>query len=61
VVAIDCAKVDSTTLLHANHQYYRIREEVIADARAVLSGFPGPDEIPGRVPIEPGRRYRIEA
>jgi esterase/lipase superfamily enzyme len=61
VVAIDCAKVDYTKLLHGNHQYYRIRDEVIVDARAVLSGIHGPDQIPRRVPIEPGRRYRIEA
>jgi esterase/lipase superfamily enzyme len=60
IVAIDCSKVDFTTAVHLNHQYYRIRSEVAADVGAVLSGRHRPDEIPGRVVVESGRRYRIE-
>ncbi|HJS33089.1 MAG TPA: alpha/beta fold hydrolase [Alphaproteobacteria bacterium] len=60
IVAIDCSAVDSTTPAHGNHQYYRLRPEVIADVRAVLSGRFLPDQVPHRFPIEGGRRYRIE-
>ncbi len=60
IAAIDCAGVDDTKITHGNHQYYRIRKEVIADVRAVLSGrFPN-DQVPNRVTVESGRRYRIE-
>lgn len=60
VVSIDCSKVDETEPLHACHQYYRIRKEVVDDVRAVLSGRFRPDEVPNRVTTESGRRYRIE-
>jgi len=60
VAAIDCSKVDKTETLHANHQYYRIRKEVVDDVRAVLSGRFRADEIDKRVTVESGRRYRIE-
>ena len=60
ITAIDCSKVDFTELSHGNHQYYRLREEVIADVRHVLDGRLRPDEIPGRVVVESGRRYRIQ-
>ena len=66
IYAIDCVSVDNTdgmdaSLLqtHANHQYYRLRDEVIQDVRAVLAGT-RPDAIKGRTPVEP-RRFRIEA
>ncbi len=59
IVAIDCTNCDSTQFDHGNHQYYRIRPEVIADVRAVLSGRFLPDQIPGRTVVESGRRYRI--
>lgn len=58
VIAVDCQAVDDTEVLHVDHQYYRRRDEVIKDVRAVLSGK-RPDDIPGRIVIEPGRRYRI--
>ncbi len=60
VASIDCSKVDDTETLHANHQYYRIRKEVVDDVRAVLSGRFRADEIDKRVTVESGRRYRIE-
>jgi len=59
VVAIDCTDVDSTSLTHGNHQYYRLRQEVIEDVRHVLSGRMPVDRIPHRQPVEPGRRYRL--
>ena len=62
VVAIDCADVSRTpSLSHARHQYYRLRPEVVADVRAVLTGRYRPDQVPGRVSVEPGKRYRIPA
>ena len=59
ITAVDCSRVDKTTIAHANHQYYRLRKEVIRDVRAVLSGETMLDAIPGRQVVEPGRRYRI--
>ena len=59
VTAIDCSKTDSTEFLHLRHQYYRMREEVIADVRSVLAGTHRPDEIATRDVVEPGRRYRL--
>lgn len=59
ITAVDCSRVDETTTAHANHQYYRLREEVIRDVRAVLSGKDPLDRIDGREVVEPGRRYRI--
>ena len=60
ITAIDCSKVSSTDIGHGNHQYYRLRKEVIADVQHVLSGRFRADEVPGRLVVEPGRRYRIE-
>jgi hypothetical protein len=59
ITAIDCELVDKTELTHVNHQYYRLRKEVIQDVRAILSGIERPDTFPWRQVIEPGRRYRI--
>ena len=59
IVAVDCDEVNATVPLHANHQYYRLRKEVIDDVRAVLSGRFLPDQVPRRVVVESGRRYRI--
>jgi esterase/lipase superfamily enzyme len=59
VVAVDCTEVSFTELAHARHQYYRLRPEVLADVRAVLSGVFSPDQVPRRVAVDPGRRYRI--
>ena len=59
IVAIDCSEVDFTELSHANHQYYRLRAELHADVRAVLSGRFRPEQVPHRVIVEPGRRFRI--
>ena len=60
VIAVDCQAVDDTKFLYVNHQYYRRRDEVIKDVRAVLSGT-RPDKIPGRIVIEPSRWYRIQS
>jgi hypothetical protein len=38
ITLIDCDQVCETTLLDANHQYYRKRPEVLADICAVLDG-----------------------
>jgi esterase/lipase superfamily enzyme len=60
IIGIDCTDVDDTpSLLHGSHQYYRLAPEVLRDIRAVLAGQMF-DEINGRVPIEPGRRYRLK-
>jgi esterase/lipase superfamily enzyme len=63
--AIDCVLVDNTddidpNLLssHVNHQYYRLRKEVIDDVCAVLSGK-RPETFSWRTVVEPGKRYRI--
>ncbi len=61
IVALDCTDVDFTELGHGNHQYYRLRPEVIEDVRHVLSGHVPPNQIPRREAVEPGRRYRIPA
>jgi esterase/lipase superfamily enzyme len=48
ITLIDCDQVCETTLLDANHQYYRKRPEVLADICAVLDGT-RPEAMPGRV------------
>lgn len=58
--AIDCTRVDFTSPGDGNHQYYRLRDEVIADVRQVLSGVPS-DRIVGRVPTHRSRSWRIRA
>jgi esterase/lipase superfamily enzyme len=60
IYAIDCAAVDFTRPGHGNHQYYRLRDEVIEDVRQVLSGKPF-DAIDGRVRTARSRSYRILA
>jgi esterase/lipase superfamily enzyme len=59
VVAIDCRHVDSTDLLHADHQYYRLRKEVIEDVKAVLAGTV-PFLIDRRRMLDHPRRWLIE-
>jgi len=58
VYAIDCSEVDETILEHGRHQYYRIRTEFIEDIKHVFQGV-GPEQIPHREPIIPGRSWRI--
>ena len=58
IVSVDCEHVDDTEFAHVNHQYYRRRQEVIADVRHVLAGE-RPGSIPGRDEIRAGRHYRI--
>jgi esterase/lipase superfamily enzyme len=61
ILGIDCADVCETlSPLHGNHQYYRIRPEVLADVKQVMAGK-GPDQITNRTPIRAGRQYRIKA
>ena len=59
VVAIDCRHVDRTEIAHANHQYYHLRMEVIADVRAVLAGQ-RPEEMRDRTQLAHPRRYLIK-
>jgi esterase/lipase superfamily enzyme len=59
ITAVDCELVDKTELPHVNHQYYRLRKEVIQDVRAILSGLARPEDFAWREVVEPGRRYRI--
>ena len=59
ITAIDFSKFDFTDVAHGNHQYYRLRDEVIKDVRQVLEGRSEPDEVEGREVVESGRRYRI--
>lgn len=58
VVSIDCRHVDSTTATHANHQYYRLRPEVISDVKQVLAGK-RPEEIVPRKRLEHQNSYMI--
>lgn len=67
IEAIDCVLVDDTDAMdpnllpdHVNHQYYRLRKEVIDDVRAVLSGK-RPETFPWRTVIVSGKSYRINA
>ncbi len=59
VIAVDCRHVDVTKLTHGNHQYYRLREEVITDVQAVLAGR-HPEEVPRRTRLVHPRRYMIQ-
>ena len=58
IIVIDCRHVDDTNLFDANHQYYRLREEVVADVKQVLAGFT-PGEIVDRRQLEHPRRHMI--
>ncbi len=58
IIAIDCHLVDDTTLAHGNHQYYRLRSEVIDDILMSVAGLPH-DNRPGRDTLMPGRAWRI--
>ena len=58
IVCVDCRHVDETDFLHANHQYYRLREEVIGDVRQVLAGLEA-GEVQGRKRLEHRNRYMI--
>ncbi|MBL9059909.1 MAG: alpha/beta hydrolase [Mangrovicoccus sp.] len=61
VFAIDCRKVSKTgDISHGRHQYFRLRGEVIADVQASLADQPQENR-PGRVPIRPGRSWRLKA
>ncbi|MCP4327514.1 MAG: alpha/beta hydrolase [Alphaproteobacteria bacterium] len=58
VTLVDCRSVDTTSLGHAKHQYYRAREEVWEDVRQVLADkLPG--QIDGREYLADERAYRI--
>ncbi|MCE6951494.1 MULTISPECIES: alpha/beta hydrolase [Rhodobacterales] len=58
VFAIDCRHVSETEPLHGRHQYYRLRDEVIADIHATLADRPQ-DDRPGRETLRPGRSWRL--
>lgn len=60
VILVDCTDVSETGgLTDARHQYYRRRDEVIADVRQVLAGK-APEEIEGRVWIASRRCFMIQ-
>lgn len=58
VFAIDCRDVSDTVASHGRHQYYRLRDEVIADVVATLAGA-GQQGRPGRIDVRPGRSWRL--
>jgi esterase/lipase superfamily enzyme len=59
VSAIDCRLVDNTIVAHGNHQYYRLRDEVIEDVLMSLAGI-SDDDRPGRDTLLPGRAWRLK-
>lgn len=61
VTLVDCAAVSDTgKIAHANHQYYRLRPEVLSDVRQVIAGI-GPDRVKGRDWIPARTSFRIRA
>jgi esterase/lipase superfamily enzyme len=59
VTLVDCAAVSTTgSIEHGNHQYYRLRAEVVADVRQVIAGVP-PDKVNGRDWIPARSAFRI--
>jgi len=59
VTLVDCRDVDVSAGDLSNHQYYRLRPEVIDDVNHVLSGR-APNAIPDRDYIADDRSYRIK-
>lgn len=61
VTLVDCTDVSSTgSLTDANHQYWRKRDEVMADIRQVLAGR-APEAVTGREWIAARSCFRIKA
>ena len=60
LVLVDCRNVDRSEGDLSNHQYYRLRPEVVADVNHVLSGQSA-NEIPDRDYVPEDRSYRIRA
>ena len=60
ILTLDCTKVSDTRTTHGNHQYYRLRSEVISDVVATLRGKPQQGRA-NRVETRPGRSWRIIA
>ncbi len=58
IVTVNCSWVSDTIPEHGNHQYYRLRREVVRDVVATLKGEPE-DDRPGRKTVKPGRSWRI--
>ena len=58
VVSVDCVKTSATITAHGNHQYYRLRDEVIGDVLATLKGAPQQGRT-GRIEIRPGRSWML--
>ena len=59
VMAIDCERTSATVTEHGNHQYYRLREEVIGDVVATLNDVPQEGR-KGRIQVRPGRSWRLK-
>ena len=56
---IDCSRVDEGKGDLTNHQYYRLRPEVVEDVNQVLSGL-APGEIKNRDYVHEDRSFRIQ-
>jgi esterase/lipase superfamily enzyme len=59
IFAVDCRNVDDTELTHGNHQYYRLRDEVIEDVTATLRGVAPDHPARARVPLRQARSWRL--
>ncbi|MDH3668168.1 MAG: alpha/beta hydrolase [Paracoccaceae bacterium] len=59
VIAVDCEKTSFTETEHGNHQYYRLRPEVIDDVLATLRDT-SQEGRRGRTEVRPGRSWRLK-
>ncbi len=59
VTLVDCSRVEDSKGDLSNHQYYRLRPEVIDDVNQVLSGL-APDEVKNRDFVPEDRSFRIK-
>lgn len=60
VFAVDCRHVDRTIVSHGNHQYYRLRKEVIEDTLMTVANVPL-DGRDGRTTLVSRRAWRLKA
>ncbi len=58
VVLVDCRDVDESPGDTTNHQYYRLRPEVVEDVNHILAGL-APEDIPTRDYVREDRSFRI--
>lgn len=60
ISAVDCRFVDRTITSHGNHQYYRLRDEVVEDILMTVAGNKL-DWRNGRDTLMPGRAWRLKS